>query len=136
MLDFEFKNSCPSFVVTFCIEEENDYNEVARFRFDSKAFGSVEEALSLFAGLVGNNFIIETAFGYMSITTDEYVYYEDISGVIGHAEVKNPGNIFDEYVDVILFYPELVTVDDIYRLLEEDVDIKSFKPHVEQLFDY
>lgn len=136
MLTFEFENSCPSFVVTFYIEEENDHCEVARFRFNGKAFDSVEAALSLFAGLVGNNFGIETSFGCLSIRTDEYVYYDNVPGVEGYADVKNFGYLFDEYLDVRLYYPESIGVDEIYRLLEEDIDIKSYKPYVEQLFDY
>lgn len=139
MLDFEFENSINPYrpiVVTFHTEEENEYCEVAKFRFNGKAFGSVEGALSIFAGLVGNNFAIETSFGYMSVRTDEYVYYDDVPGVEGYAEIKNLGSLFDEYLNVELYYPESITVDEIYRLIDEDLDIKSYKPHVEQLFDY
>ena len=138
MLNFEFENSFDGMTVTFYIEdsEVNDYCEVARFRFKSKAFDSVEGALSLLAGLVGNNFGIQTSFGCLSIRTDEYIYYDDVPGIEGYAEVKNYGSIFDEYLDVRLYYPESIGVDEIYRLLEEDVDIKSYKPHVEQVFDY
>lgn len=138
MLDFEFENSFDGMTVTFYIEdtEVNDYCEVARFHFNDRAFDSVEEALSLLAGLVGNNFSIETSFGCLSIRTDEYVYYDDVPGVEGYAEIKNFGYLFDEYLDVRLYYPESIGVNEIYRLIDEDLDIKSFKPNIEQLFDF
>lgn len=137
MLEFEFLYTVHPrpIVVTFYTKEEGEYCDVARFRFNSRAFDSVEHALSIFAGLAGNNFVIETSLGFMSVQTDDYVYYAEVPGVIGHAEIKNLGDYFNEYIDIGLYYPESIGIDEIYRLITEDLDIKSFKFNVDQLSD-
>lgn len=136
MLDFEFKDFCGEMVVTFYLENDEETYEVARFRFSYDAFESVEAALDLWAGAVGNHFYLQTAFGYVSIRTDSYVYYDDVEGVEGCAEIENPGDFWKERLHVKLFYPEEIGVDEIYRLIDEDLDLKSFRFRMEQLFDY
>lgn len=139
MLGFEFAtpiNSNLSFVLTFYIKKKDEYCEVAKFRFNSKAFGSVEKALSLFASLANNNFLINASFGYMLVHTNKVVCDDNISDVVGYAEVKNPGDPFDKYLNVDLYYSDSITVDEIYKVIDEVLDIKSFKSNVKQLFDY
>ena len=139
MLDFEFVtpiNSNLSFVLTFYIKKKDEYCEIVKYRFNGKAFDSVEEALNIFAGLAGNNFMVNASFGYMLVHTDKAICYDNMLDVIGYAEVKNPGDPFDKYLNVEFFYSDSISVDKIYQLIDENLNIESFKPNVEQLFDF